>query len=82
MDRIAIDGSTLIVNRRDQRLVNRKFYVFVATDGEATFKRYRTDPQRFVPYSTDPDEEPIYPDVEAHRGWKVFGRVVRVITDI
>lgn len=82
MDRVAVDGSTIIVNRRDRRLVSGKFYVFVASDGEATFKRYRANPERYVPYSTNPDEEPIYPDIERDRGWEVFGRVHRVITDI
>jgi SOS-response transcriptional repressor LexA len=82
MDRIAVEGSTIIVNRRDRRLVNRRFYVFVAADGETTFKRYRSEPDRYAPYSTNPDEEPIYPEIEADRGWQVFGRVVRVITDI
>lgn len=82
MDRIAVDGSTIIVNRRDRMLVSQKFYVFVAKDGEATFKRYRTNPERFVPYSTDPDEEPIYPEYEPERDWQVFGRVYRVLTDI
>lgn len=82
MDRIAVEGSTIIVNRRDRQLVNRRFYVFVAADGEATFKRYRSEPDRYAPYSSNPDEEPIYPEVEVYRGWEVFGRVVRVITDI
>lgn len=82
MDRIAVDGSTIIVNRRDRRLLSGKFYVFVTKDGDATFKRYRTNPVRYAPYSTDPDEEPIYPDLETDRDWQVFGRVHRVITDI
>lgn len=82
MDRIAVDGSTIIVNRRDKRLVSGKFYVFIAKDGEATFKRYRANPARYAPYSTDPDEEPIYPELEPERDWQVFGRVHRVLTDI
>lgn len=82
MDRIAVDGSTIVVNRRDKRLLNGKFYVFVAGDGEATFKRYRNNPERYAPYSTDPDEEPIYPDQERDRDWQVFGRVYRVLIDI
>lgn len=82
MDRIAVDGSTIILNRQDKRLISGKFYVFVDKDGEATFKRYRTNPIRYAPYSTDPDEEPIYPDTEIDRQWGVFGRVYRVITDI
>lgn len=82
MDRVAIDGSTIIVNRKDKTLVSGKFYVFVASDGEATFKRYRANPERFVPYSTNPDEEPIYPDFERDRDWECFGRVCRVMTDL
>jgi SOS-response transcriptional repressor LexA len=82
MDRIAVDGSTIIVNRRDKRLISGKFYVFMDKDGEATFKRYRTNPPRYAPYSTDPDEEPIYPDLERDRDWQVFGRVHRILIDI
>lgn len=82
MDRIAVDGSTIIVNRRDKRLLSGKFYVFVASDGEATFKRYRINPVRYAPYSTDPDEEAVYPELEPERDWRVFGRVHRVVTDI
>lgn len=82
MDRIAVDGSTIIVNRRERTPMNGKFYVFCAKDGETTFKRYRINPERFAPYSTDPDEEPIYPSLEPDREWQVFGRVHRVLTDI
>lgn len=82
MDRIAVDGSTIIANRRDRVLVSGKFYIFVAKDGETTFKRYRSNPERFVPYSTDPDQEPIYPEYEPERDWQVFARVYRVMTDI
>lgn len=82
MDRIAQDGSIIIVNRRDRKPVNRRFYVFVANDGETTFKRFRDTPDRYVPFSTNAEEEPIYPDLEPDREWRCFGRVHRVITDL
>lgn len=78
MDRIAPDGSVIIVNRDDTRLLSDRFYVFAYSDGQSTFKRYRPNPPRFAPFSFDPDEETIHPEGD----WRVFGRVRRVITDL
>jgi phage repressor protein C with HTH and peptisase S24 domain len=78
MDLIAPDGATILVNRRDTRLVPKKFYVF-ARGGEATFKRYIDKPvRRLEPYSTNRAHEPIYPG----RDLVVVGRVHRVIVDV
>lgn len=75
MDRLSPDGSTIIVNRKDQNLVDGKFYVFANDfDHSTTFKRYRSDPERLVPYSTNPDHEPIFiPDNDEH--FRCVGRV-------
>ncbi len=78
MDRIAPHGSIICVNRSDKRLVQDRSYVFTYDDGASTFKRYKADPDRFVPYSHDPDEETVIPEGE----WSVFGRARRVIADI
>lgn len=82
MDRVAADGSLILVNRLDDRLKDEAFYVFATTDtGDATFKRYRAGTRsngRLQPFSTNPDHETI-PITEA---MKCIGRVRRVITDL
>lgn len=82
MERIAPEGSTIIVSRSDRTLVNGRYYVIVSDEGDGQFKRYRANPARFLPYSLDADEEPIYPDLDGGREWAVFGRVHRVLIDV
>ena len=60
MDRIAPPGSIIVLDRNDQSLVDGRFYVFGNSSGEATFKRYRTNPERLQPYSTNPEHETHY----------------------
>lgn len=78
MDRISPPGSLILVNRRDRRLVANACYVIANEDGEATYKRYRPNPDRFEPVSVNPAHEPIYPDNEP----LVIGRVRRSIIDM
>lgn len=78
MNRVAPPGSVIIVNTNDTRLIPEKYYVFGYDNGEATFKRFRPDPDRLVPFSTNPDHESVYPE----DGLKVVGRAHRVITDL
>lgn len=78
MDRIAPPGAIIIVRKNDDKLVNDRFFVFGTPQGEATFKRYRSRPDRLVPYSFNPDHEPIYPDGEL----LTIGRVHRIIKDV
>lgn len=79
MDRVSPDGSIIFVNCSDKRLVNGKFYVFQdADDHGTTYKRFRSNPDRFVPYSTNPDHEPIYPEGD----YRVIGRVWRTHKDL
>jgi SOS-response transcriptional repressor LexA len=82
MDWIAPDGAIILVNCKDERLKDDLFYVFATPDGEATFKRYRSDVNggggRLQPYSRNPDHE----TQRITDGMKVVGRVRRVITDI
>lgn len=82
MDRIAPEGSAILVNRSDRELVSGRYYVLIASDGEGVFKRYRSRPDRFTPFTLDPDEEPIYPELEPDRGWAVFGRVRRILINV
>lgn len=73
MNREAPEGSTIIVDYEDRDLVSGKLYVFKTEDGEASFKRYRDNPDRFEPVSTE-EHETIFPDGD----WFVVGRVVAV----
>jgi SOS-response transcriptional repressor LexA len=59
MNRVAPDGSTILVNRADDRLLDGKFYVFSLGGGQATFKRYKRTPEMMQPYSTNPDHLPM-----------------------
>lgn len=73
MNREAPEGSVIIVDFEDRDLVSGKLYVFKTEDGEASFKRYRDNPDRFEPVSTE-EHETIFPK----GNWFVVGRVVAV----
>lgn len=78
MNRVAPDGSTILVNRADDKLLDGKFYVFSLGGGAATFKRYKRNPEMIQPYSTNPDHLPFPISDDLY----VFGRARRVITDL
>lgn len=80
MDRIAPEGSMLIVNRADDQLIDGKYYIFAMGGGDATFKTYRRNPERLQPFSTNPDHMsiPVTDDTDLY----VFGRVRRVIQEV
>jgi SOS-response transcriptional repressor LexA len=61
MDRISPPESIIFVDRSDKVLVPNACYVISNGDGEATYKRFRSNPMRFEPVSTNPSHEPIYP---------------------
>lgn len=71
MDRISPPDSIIFVDKRDKKLVPNALYVLFDSEGNATYKRYRPNPARFEPVSTNSDIEPIYPDDDT----KIFGRV-------
>lgn len=64
MDRISPPDSIIFVDRADKVLVPNACYVISSHDGEATYKRFRSNPMRFEPVSTNPTHEPIYPTRE------------------
>lgn len=78
MDRISPPESIILVNRKDKRLVTNACYVIADQYGNATYKRYRPNPDRFEPVSTNPVHEPIFPDNDA----PVIGRVRRTMLDM
>ncbi len=77
MNRISPDGSTIIVNRKDKTLISNKCYVIDDGEGHATFKRYRSNPDRFEPVSTE-DFPTLFPDNTP----TVIGRVHRSFMDL
>jgi SOS-response transcriptional repressor LexA len=81
MDRISPPGSIVIANIKDRRLVPNACYIISDADtGEATYKRYRPNPDRWEPVSTFPNHEPIY--VTDGMPAKVIARVRRSIIDL
>lgn len=80
MNRIAPEGSIIVVNRADSTLVDGKYYIFALDGGQATFKTFRRNPDRLQPYSFDPDHMsiPITPEADLY----VFGRVRRIIQEV
>lgn len=78
MDRISPPGSVILVNMADRRLVPNACYIISNGDGEASYKRFRANPARFEPVSTNPAHEAIFPDHEP----AVIGRVKRSILDM
>lgn len=78
MDRISPPESIILVNRKDKRLVTNACYVIADAQGNATYKRYRPNPDRFEPVSSNPKHEPIFPDNDV----PVVGRVRRTMLDM
>lgn len=77
MKLVAPEGSTIVVDYADKTLVSGKYYV-IKHNGEATFKRYRSSPDRFEPCTTEDGHETIYPDGPV----EIVGRVVKVLNDL
>lgn len=71
MDRISPPESIIFVNRRDKKLAPNACYVIIDEEGNATYKRYRPNPDRFEPVSTNKDIETIFFKKEPH----ILGRV-------
>lgn len=78
MDRISPPDSIIFVDRKDKVLVPNACYVISNGDGEATYKRFRPNPMRFEPVSTNPNHETIYPQREP----LIVGRVKKSIIDM
>lgn len=71
MDRISPPDSVILVNRQNRRLVANACYVIDDGHGNATYKRFRPNPMRFEPVSTNTEHEPLFPDNEP----TIIGRV-------
>lgn len=75
MDRISPPGSIIFVDRADRQLVPNACYVIADEDGGTTYKRFRPNPMRFEPVSTNPVHEPLF----LAREPEIFGRVKKTI---
>ncbi len=78
MDKISPPGSIIFVDRRDKKLVPNACYVIANEQGEATYKRYRSNPDRFQAVSNNTDYHDIFPDGAV----RVIGRVKRSILEM
>ena len=78
MDRVSPPGSIILVNRKEKRLVPNACYVFSNGDDGVTYKRFRPNPDRLEPVSTNPNHEPIFFEHEP----TVIGRVRKTILDM
>ena len=78
MDRISPPESIIFIDRNDKVLVPNACYVISNGDGEATYKRFRPNPMRFEPVSTNPNHETIYPQREP----LIVGRVKKSIIEM
>lgn len=75
INRVAPDGAVIIVDYSLQELIAEKFFV-IRVNGEATVKRFMKNPDRFEPFSTEPDHPIVLPAEDLY----VVGRVIRVVT--
>jgi transcriptional regulator with XRE-family HTH domain len=78
MDRISPPGSLIFVNLLDRELVPNACYIIANEENEVTYKRFRSNPSRFEPVSTNSLHETIYPDEEP----TIIGRVRRSIINM
>lgn len=74
MNRIAPEGSLILVDYSQRELINNQFYV-VQHNGAATFKKFRSGPDRLEPMSTE-THDAIYLD---NQPVEVVGRAFEVI---
>lgn len=77
MDRISPPKSIILVDRKRRALVPNACYVIEDGDGNATYKRYRPNPDRFEAVSSR-DHPTLYPDNTP----RVVGRVMRTFLDL
>ncbi len=80
MDRISPPDSTILVNRKERALVPNACYVIANEQGEATYKRYRPNPDRFEPVSNSTEHETIFP--APGEVLRIIGRVRRTMMDM
>jgi SOS-response transcriptional repressor LexA len=78
MDRISPPNSLILINADEKRLVPNACYVVCDESGAGTYKRYRPNPNRFEPVSTNPAHEALFPTGAI----TVIGRVRKTILEM
>lgn len=78
MDRISPPGSLIFIDLTDKTLVPNACYVIADGDNHVTYKRFRANPVRFEPVSTNLSLQTIYPDHDPI----IIGRVRRSLIDM
>jgi len=73
MNLVFMDGGYVVVDPDQPDLLDGRYYAIMNGDGETTFKRYRADPPRLEPESSNPEHKPIPLGREP---FTVIGRVV------
>lgn len=73
MDMLVGPDALIVVDPDDQELREGKIYAVLNGDGESTFKRFRTDPLRLEPVSSNPEHQPI---LLGQQHFTVIGRIV------
>lgn len=79
MDLLLPEGSIAVIDPDDKEMYSGKIYLLLNADGEATVKRYRTDPARFEPVSSDPS---FVPFALGTTDFRIVGRVVAAIQQL
>lgn len=79
MDQIAAPGALIVVDPDDRDLIDGKAYAVMNDAGEATFKRFKINPARLEPASSNRTHQTI---VIGRDGFRIVGRAVRVIADL
>ena len=77
MNRVSPEGSIIIIDANQIEMTSNRLYV-VGIGDEATYKRYRANPPRLEPDSTDPGHETIFLDGQ---DYQPLGRVLRTMMD-
>tara|TARA_R110000782_G_scaffold167129_9_gene259340 strand:- start:76013 stop:76588 length:576 start_codon:yes stop_codon:yes gene_type:complete len=73
MNLIIEDGGYVAIDPDDKSLVSGRIYAVMNGDGETTIKKFRADPARLEPASTNPDHHVINIGADP---FKIIGRVV------
>ena len=73
MDLVIEDGGLILVDAGQKELAPGGVYLIANSRGEATVKRYRRDPARFEPCSSNPAHRPF---LISEDDFSVLGKVV------
>lgn len=80
MNKVAPDGSIIIVDINRRELIDGKLYIFGNdVTGENTFKMFKNEPKRLEPCSYDDSYKPMRMDrINDDEKWSVKGQVIEV----